>query len=301
MRSEKPRHRPPREHGLDARALGVVAPDRPRSPHPGDRHGPARGGTLGGDERVVARRRLREPGEERRFGNAQLRGRRAEVEVGRRADAHRRLSEVDAVEVLLEDLLLVEVPLEAHGPERLARLPAPSTGDRTEQPGELHRDRRRPGHDPAGEDVVARGPRDGAEIDPVVLPEPPILHRDERDDEIGVDVGERNPAGAAAVARARRAEDHSVSILDADPRRGIAAQDVRGNGPDDPPRRREGDGAAERAERDEKPPRDPSHRGGRSVTVKVPPSLRPCTAGLYISSACAGGRTKTPGVVARAT
>ena len=35
--------------------------------------------------------------------------------------------------------------------------------------------------------------------------------------------------------------------------------------------------------------------------MNTPPSLRPCTAGLYISSACAGGRTKTPGVVARAT
>ena len=38
-----------------------------------------------------------------------------------------------------------------------------------------------------------------------------------------------------------------------------------------------------------------------ATTVKLPPSLRPYTAGLYISSACAGGRTKVPGVVARAT
>src|SRR5437867_7115078 len=37
------------------------------------------------------------------------------------------------------------------------------------------------------------------------------------------------------------------------------------------------------------------------VTVKMPPSLRPLTPGLYISSACVGGRTNTPGVVARAT
>lgn len=35
-------------------------------------------------------------------------------------------------------------------------------------------------------------------------------------------------------------------------------------------------------------------------TVNRPPSLRPLTAGLYISSAYAGGRTNTPGVVARA-
>ena len=40
---------------------------------------------------------------------------------------------------------------------------------------------------------------------------------------------------------------------------------------------------------------------GPERTVKSPPSLRPRTAGLYISSAWAGGRTKTPAVVARAT
>jgi hypothetical protein len=40
---------------------------------------------------------------------------------------------------------------------------------------------------------------------------------------------------------------------------------------------------------------------GFAVTVNTPPSLRPFTAGLYISSACTGGRTNTPGVVARAT
>lgn len=39
----------------------------------------------------------------------------------------------------------------------------------------------------------------------------------------------------------------------------------------------------------------------RFSTVNTPPSLRPYTAGLYISSACAGGRMNTPGVVARAT
>ena len=42
----------------------------------------------------------------------------------------------------------------------------------------------------------------------------------------------------------------------------------------------------------------PIHFG---VTTKTPPSLRPFTAGLYISSACTGGRMNVPGVVARAT
>src|SRR5687767_14170388 len=41
--------------------------------------------------------------------------------------------------------------------------------------------------------------------------------------------------------------------------------------------------------------------GGLAVTTNVPPSLRPFTAGLYISSAYAGGLTNVPCVVARAT
>jgi hypothetical protein len=46
--------------------------------------------------------------------------------------------------------------------------------------------------------------------------------------------------------------------------------------------------------------RDRDH-GPFAVTVNTPPSLRPFTPGLYISSACTGGRMNTPGVVARAT
>jgi hypothetical protein len=38
----------------------------------------------------------------------------------------------------------------------------------------------------------------------------------------------------------------------------------------------------------------------RDRTPNQPPSLRPFTPGLYISSACAGGRTNLPAVVARA-
>lgn len=41
--------------------------------------------------------------------------------------------------------------------------------------------------------------------------------------------------------------------------------------------------------------------GALRSTPNRPPSLLPCTAGLYISSACAGGRTNVPEVVARAT
>jgi hypothetical protein len=44
----------------------------------------------------------------------------------RRTDAHCRLAELHAVEVLLEDLLLVEMSLDSQRPERLRELPSPS-------------------------------------------------------------------------------------------------------------------------------------------------------------------------------
>jgi hypothetical protein len=44
----------------------------------------------------------------------------------------------------------------------------------------------------------------------------------------------------------------------------------------------------------------PVLRHRRWLTLNLPPSLRPWSAGLYISSANAGGRTNVPAVVARA-
>ena len=64
------------------------------------------------------------------------------------------------------------------------------------------------------------------------------------------------------------------------------------------------DKARDNAERPARPEleevRERDH-GPFAVTVNTPPSLRPFTPGLYISSACTGGRMNTPGVVARAT
>jgi len=76
----------------------------------------------------------------------------------------------------------------------------------------------------------------------------------------------------------------------------------------DEPAEGEPDGKANKTRQSAKGParpeleqlRDRDH-GPFAVTVKTPPSLRPFTPGLYISSACTGGRTNTPGVVARAT
>src|SRR5438270_922726 len=79
--------------------------------------------------------------------------------------------------------------------------------------------------------------------------------------------------------------------------RGDETSRQRPNGPGTQ-RERQGRGQAP-AER-EQPAAPVAHRDF-TVMVNTPPSLRPWTAGLYISSACAGGRTNTPGVVARAT
>src|SRR5687768_17681099 len=121
----------------------------------------------------------------------------------RGADTDRGLAELDAVQVLLEDLLLREMPLEAERPERLADLRAPPALAGPEQPRELHRDRRCARDDAPAPEVVAGRARDGERIDTVMLPEPHVLHRDEGEQEIGIHLGQRNPTRAAAVGGAR--------------------------------------------------------------------------------------------------
>src|SRR5438094_278116 len=94
------------------------------------------------------------------------------------------------------------------------------------------------------------------------------------------------------------AEGDAVQVLLEDrPFGEVMLQPERPHGPGTQ-RERQGRGQAP-AER-EQPAAPVAHRDF-TVTVNTPPSLRPWTAGLYISSACAGGRTNTPGVVARAT
>ena len=73
-------------------------------------------------ERVVERRRLREPREERRLRPAQVGRVHAEVHLGRRLRAPRAVAVVDGVEVELEDLLLRVAPLHLLGEDQLAEL-----------------------------------------------------------------------------------------------------------------------------------------------------------------------------------
>ena len=129
----------------------------------------------------------------------------------------------------------------------------------------------------------------------MVLGEPPVLDREERGDQVGIDVGQRHPAPKACRPPARVLRAGSPARSSSDERAGLALSSIPG-----------GSGRASQTSSDDGDPRGDrpraaprahasSRRPPSAVTVNVPPSLSPNTAGLYISSACAGGRTKTPG------
>ena len=82
------------------------------------------------DQRIVARRRVRQAREQRRLAQAQLGGGGPEVERGRGLDADGALPQRHAVQVLLENRLLVEVALEPERPEHLVHLAEPGPRDR---------------------------------------------------------------------------------------------------------------------------------------------------------------------------
>src|SRR5882724_1605267 len=133
-----------------------------------------------------------------------------------------------------------------------------------------------------------------------MLVEAVVLAGDKRLQQVRVDLAESEPALQRPVPRARGAQHQAVAVLEREARHSRRRRErprQRERNPNaGPPQPCGGD----RATGNRQGPAASTH-GFRSVTVKTPPSLRPCTAGLYISSACAGGRTNVPGVVARAT
>ena len=75
-------------------------------------------------ERVVRRRRLRQPGEERRLLEREILGVHAEVRLGRGLDPVRLLAEVDVVEVGREDAVLAPLLVELDREAALGELAA---------------------------------------------------------------------------------------------------------------------------------------------------------------------------------
>src|SRR5215467_1222564 len=78
----------------------------------------------------------------------------------------------------------------------------------TNQARELHRDGRRAGDDVARTQIVSHRAADRAQIDAVMVPEPPVLDRNERVDEIRVDLAVRHPARVAPIVGSCRAKDN---------------------------------------------------------------------------------------------
>ena len=164
------------------------------------------------DQRIVGRRRPREPGEQRGLAEAELGGVGAEVEPGRGFHADGALPQRHPVEVLLEDGLLRHPSLEPERPERLGRLPRPGAGGRAQQARELHRDGRSAGDDPARPQVRHGRASQGAEIDARVAIEPPVLDREECREQIGIHLGQRHPAAEAAIGGAGAAEREAGAV-----------------------------------------------------------------------------------------
>ena len=302
MRCEERRRGPLGEERLRGRPCQFGVGSVARIAHADERSGASRPRPLGRHEGVGSGRSADQAGEQRGLSEAQLGGGCVEIETRAGGDPDRALAEGDAVQVLLEDRLFGEVMLQPERPQHLQQLGAPraATGRGTEQPGQLHRDRRGTGHDVAGAQVVARRSNGGAPVHRAMLIEAAVLEREERLQDLRIHFRQREPACQAAVRCVRGPERQPVAVGKREARcrqRGDETGRQRPNGPGTQ-RERQGRGQAP-AER-EQPAAPVAHRDF-TVMVNTPPSLRPWTAGLYISSACAGGRTNTPGVVARAT
>ena len=175
-------------------------------------------GAAAGDQRIVARRRPRQPGEQRRLAEAQRPRRGREVQRRAGLDTRCALSQRHAVEVLLQDRLLVEVPLQAERPRDLTGLAGPGPRRGAEHPGELHRDGRAAGDDRRRRARLAQAARATARgSTPAVAVEAAILRGEERRDQIGIDLGQRHPPAPAAVLGARRAQLAAVAVEQHEP------------------------------------------------------------------------------------
>ena len=145
-------------------------------------------------DRVVARRRAHQPGEERRLDERQLGDLLAEVDLGRGRDAVGVVAEEDGVEVALEDLLLRLLLLEPHRVDHLQQLVAAVAFEAGQEVvlDDLHRDRRSALLRCVGREVRQRRPEQAAHVDALVHPELVVLDGQERLDDVGRHLVERD-------------------------------------------------------------------------------------------------------------
>ena len=165
------------------------------------------------------------------------------VEVQRRSgrDARGPLTQGDPVQVLLENRGLVEVGVEAPRPQHLAELAGEGARRAPQQAGELHRDGGSPRDGVPGAQVVTDRAREAANVHTPVRVEAVIFDGKERLRNLGVQLGERNPAAAAALGRARRPQHLSVAVLEGNAWDGAGIAQGGGERGGDP--RRDGGGS----------------------------------------------------------
>jgi hypothetical protein len=187
---------------LAARGRGLPRRDVVRCHHCAQDVAAAPARQLRVQERVVLRRRLRQPGDQGDVGEAELPHRLVEEQLGGGADADRRLpadrSVGDVGQVVVEDPGLAVLVLELLGELGLDDLvlQVVVSGDLRRHVlvvDELHRQRRRTlQRVSAAEQVLNPGAQDPLVIERAVLVEAPVLDRDRGPAERGRDPRDRN-------------------------------------------------------------------------------------------------------------
>ena len=129
----------------------------------------ARLGAFRVGDRIVGRRRLRQPGQHGRLGHADVLQFFAEINLGRRREAVGALSQIDLVHVDLEDLILAQVFLDFPGQQDFVNLALEGLlAGQEEIARHLLGDGRGPLFGAAGQ-IVQRGARDAEVVDAAVL------------------------------------------------------------------------------------------------------------------------------------
>ena len=214
-----------REHRyVGHRVFGALLVDRPHREHAADhRLSPALGGVPVAVGRVL-RRALGQAREHRRLGHRQLAHVLVEVRLRRRPDPVGAVSEVDLVQIEVEDFVLAEARLDLARQDHLSDLAAEAAlGAEQHLLHELHRDRARAFLDLAGAQVDPGGPDDGPVVDPRVLEEVLVLGGHEGEAGVLGDLGEGRDVAPLVVVLADReavaVDDHAregrSEVLDA--------------------------------------------------------------------------------------
>ncbi len=307
------RHGSGRDHDrFVLRALGFVFRREPDIDHPIEHAIATSLEPRGALSRIVERRATRHARDAGGFGEREIFRGLVEEVLARGLGTFDVRTEVDAVQIRLENRVLVERSFDAEGDGHHVDLPR-ERARRADQPArELLRERRSAGDDVAVRDRLPERPRERERIDARMRIEAVIFCGEHGADERRPELGQRRSFDAFLSRATKLGDELSVPILDAD---AVLGPNVRGGLFEELLR----DVGAHR-ERDEHDPRHQQRRDhdahgeeeaprprsaaaplsfqGFTSIVTLP--VRPNTSGTYISSAFVGGTTNEPIDVARA-